>query len=263
MVSRSLREPCCSARAIRVQIAADEETYCRILSYFSRGAPARLADGYGDDGDDRSHAAARARRGPAPRRRTRRAAPRLERDLAATLAAEEAERRSLQVLEAIASGTEAGAAAGDPLDNASTVLAGAPLRGMIMRVALRLDRVGRPSHWRTWYGWLRDAGYDATGKKPEATFRDQLTRSPLVARHDQDGVYLLDVERFTAVKLELQDLHEQLTRLPPPDQLSMLGETRARRQRLQIAIGRCERTLSEMWEVLSRRAALRRVARHG
>ena len=175
----------------------------------------------------------------------------LQQELAAAAATEEAERRSLRALEAIARGAD-GEAATEVGDSGidQRLLAGTTLRTMIVRVALRGGRAGSPAHWRDWYDWLREAGFEAAGKKPEATFLTQLARSPMVARGPQDGVYVLDLARFVEAQRELQELHERLTRLPPPDQLSMLGELRAQRQSLQTAIGRCERALHEMWQVL-------------
>jgi hypothetical protein len=151
-------------------------------------------------------------------------------------------------------GREAGelapAFAEDEHPSALTPLAGAELRAMIARVALR-KAIDGPVHWRSWLGWLRAEGFDAAGKSPEATFQTQLARSPLVRRTEQDGIYLLDLEQFHAGRDRLRELHAQLARLPPPDQLALLGDVRAQRRELQGEIARVERSLEEIWQVLA------------
>jgi hypothetical protein len=118
-------------------------------------------------------------------------------------------------------------------------------------VALRRRAAGQPVHWRAWLGWLREDGYDAAGKSPEATFQTQLARSPLVVRTDQDGVYRLEPQQLTRKRAELGDLHRHLAQLPAPDQLALLGDVRAQRQELQTRITRTERSLEEIWRVLA------------
>jgi hypothetical protein len=142
----------------------------------------------------------------------------------------------------------------DELAPALALLAGAELRAMAVRVALRRAKINEPVHWRRWYGWLRAAGYDAAGKRPENTFLTQLSRSPLVHRSDQDGVYVLELERLRDEQAQLTALHDQLRQLPPPGQTSMLddlGDLRDRRQQLQHSIAQSERALTEMVRVLA------------
>jgi hypothetical protein len=131
-------------------------------------------------------------------------------------------------------------------------LAGGKLREMATIVALRRAAHATPVHWRTWLGWLRQEGFDAAGKKAEATFLTQLARSPLVRRTQQDGVYLLDVNLFESQRDTLRRLHEQLSRMPPPEQLTMMGDAREQRRVLQGEIARLERSVEEMWRVLRR-----------
>jgi hypothetical protein len=155
--------------------------------------------------------------------------------------AEETARRGVQALESVARETPGRRAA----------LAGAELRKQLAVSALR-RRPGEPAHWRRWLEWLRDDGFDPAGRNPEATFVTQLTRSPLVRRGDCEAVYVLDVTLVCALRERLQDLHERLRRLPPPDQLALLDDdARAVRHELQLEIGRAERALREAWGVLA------------
>lgn len=173
-------------------------------------------------------------------------------------AAREAERAALHTLSALETiGRQAGMdlpskPTADPVaDDGHERLAGVALREMIARVALRRRVTGQPVHWRAWLGWLREDGYDAAGKSPEATFQTQLARSPLVVRTDQDGVYRLEPEQLTRQRTRLGELHRQLSMLPAPDQLALLGDVRAQRQELQTLVARTERSLEEIWRVLA------------
>lgn len=130
-------------------------------------------------------------------------------------------------------------------------LAGAALRETVTRVALRRNAHGRPIHWRTWYGWLHESGFDAAGKRPEATFLTQLGRSPLVCRGEQEGVYVLDVELLNRRRAELVELTRRLGDLPPPDQLALIGDVRSERRETQQQIARAERRLEEAWRTLA------------
>lgn len=187
---------------------------------------------------ERELAYARARLGDLTRARRE-----LEQRLQDARLAEQTARRGVEALESVARAT---------FNPAELVpLAGAELREQLARSALR-RRPGQPAHWRNWIAWLREDGFDAGGRNPEATFVTQLTRSPLVRRAAQDGIYVLDVSLADAIRARLQDLHEQLGRLPPPDQLALLDDdARAARQQVQLAIGRAERALREAWNMLS------------
>jgi hypothetical protein len=187
---------------------------------------------------ERELADARARLGDLTRARRE-----LEQRLQDVRLAEETARRGVEALESVAR------VALDPPERFR--LAGADLREQLTRAALR-RQPGEPAHWREWLEWLREDGFDADGRNPEATFVTQLTRSPLVRRTAQDGVYVLDLSLADAIRSRLEELHEQLGPLPPPDQLALLNDdARAARQQVQLAIGRAERTLREAWNTLS------------
>jgi hypothetical protein len=176
----------------------------------------------------------------------------LERHLQAARHAERTAIHSLAALESVS--REASGLADEPADedreDRLVRLAGSELREMIARVALRHGAAGEAVHWRQWLDWLRRSEFDAAGKRPEATFQTQLARSPLVRRTEHDGVYRLDLEQFARARDRLRKLHAQLSQLPPPDQLALLGDVRAQRQHLQNEIARTERAVEEMWRVL-------------
>jgi hypothetical protein len=178
---------------------------------------------------------------------------RLQRDLDAAFAAEEEGRQALAALRSLvarAGGVVISLEAAPTADRCAHVLAGGDLRDAIARVALRRNAHGQAVHWRTWYEWLRNAGFDAAGKRSEATFQTQLARSPLVQRTERDGVYVLDVELVRKRRDELLELHDRLAQLPPADQLALMGDVRSERRALQQRIGRAERALEEAWRLL-------------
>jgi hypothetical protein len=131
------------------------------------------------------------------------------------------------------------------------ILSGAKLREMAARVALERDAIGREVHYLDWFAWLKDAGYTAGGKRPEATFLTQLGRSPIIQSGAGTGSYVLDLQPIEALESELRKLDEELGQLPPPTQMSMAGDERERRVHLRARIERVERVLDEVWQVLA------------
>jgi hypothetical protein len=186
------------------------------------------------------------------RLRTRR--EQLQRDLAGATAAEEAASQSVASLRAVAahvSGLCDGRDANGDSESTHVALAGSELREAIARIALRRNAQGQEVHWRTWFGWLRDDGLDAAGKRAEATFQTQLARSPLVRRTQRDGVYVLDIALLEQHRDDVIALHRRLEELPPPGQLALMGDVRAQRRALQQEIARAERALEEAWRTLA------------
>lgn len=184
----------------------------------------------------------------------------LERELDGVTAAEEQSRQALRALESIARQApglvdESNLDGAEPEDvegpGTAHALAGGELRETLTRVALRRNAHGDAVHWSEWLGWLRDEGFDAAGKRAEATFQTQLARSPLVRRTDRDGVYVLDVELLGQLRDELLDLHRRMEALPGPGQLTLIGDAREVRRELLQRIGRTERRLEEAWRTLT------------
>src|SRR5262249_47681967 len=71
------------------------------------------------------------------------------------------------------------------------------LRGPKIREAAVKALLDQPDyiealHYRQWCDLLLDAGYAIAGKDPLAVFLTQITRSPVVRRSSQPGVYELD-----------------------------------------------------------------------
>ena len=136
-----------------------------------------------------------------------------------------------------------------------------PLRGpAIRRVAVEVLRArpDRPQalHYRDWFDALRAAGYAVVGKDPLAVFLTQLSRSPVVRRGTQSGVYELDPAAPRRLRERLDGLHAELRGLTAaPSPTADLTAIRARRAALTADITRAEKALEEAEAVLGEPAA--------
>jgi hypothetical protein len=68
-----------------------------------------------------------------------------------------------------------------PLDSLDARLRGAELRDVAVRILMQRCS-DEPVHYREWFVWVREAGYQVSGKDPLASFLAQITRSPDVER---------------------------------------------------------------------------------
>jgi hypothetical protein len=98
---------------------------------------------------------------------------------------------------------------------------------------------------------VTNAGYAVAGKDPLAVFLTQVTRSPVVRKSAQPGVYEIDRDAATRIRSRLQKLHLEFREanldLQSPADLSAV---RASRHELDIAISREERAFDEALRVL-------------
>lgn len=128
---------------------------------------------------------------------------------------------------------------------------GQVLRGPAIRrtaVEVLLADPGRPEamHYRDWFEKLRGAGFEVAGKDPLAVFLTQISRSPVVRKSTQAGVYELDMAAPQRLRRRLDQLHDQLRQLTAaPSDSADLASIRARRSELNTEIGRVEKLLEE------------------
>lgn len=136
-----------------------------------------------------------------------------------------------------------------------------PLRGPAIRraaVEVLRARPDRPQalHYRDWFDALGVAGYAVAGKDPLAVFLTQLSRSPVVRRGTQSGVYELDPTAPRRLRERLEGLHAELRGLTAaPRATADLTAIRARRAALTAEITRVEKALEEAEAVLGAAAA--------
>jgi hypothetical protein len=144
--------------------------------------------------------------------------------------------------------TREGVLANGPLAGASSerLLRGPAIRRAAVRVLL--DEPDRPEalHYRDWYERLVAAGYAVAGKDSLAVFLTQISRSPVISRGTQTGVYSLDPHAPKRIRQRLAELHATLRSLPStPEVTTDLAAIRARRAELTSDIARTERALEE------------------
>jgi hypothetical protein len=136
-----------------------------------------------------------------------------------------------------------------------------PLRGPDIRAAavrVLLEHPERPDalHYREWFAALKDAGYAVAGKEPLAVFLTQLSRSPVVRKGTQSGVYELDRDAPRRLRGRLDALHDQLRNLTSaPGAMADLATVRARRAGVTAEITRTEKALEEAAALLMPRAS--------
>jgi len=130
-------------------------------------------------------------------------------------------------------------------------LTGSAIRITAVRV-LADSSHGDAIHYRQWFDLLRDEGYEVAGKRPDAVFLSQVTRSPVVKATTKAGVYQLDFDAPKRLGRDLEALQQNLSHLAasPPSS----GEELARRTGLQEEIGleirRTQKALTEALESL-------------
>lgn len=78
------------------------------------------------------------------------------------------------------------------LDLQTDALRGQRLREVAVGLIARRGMLGEPIHYREWFELLVAEGHSVEGKDPLATFLTQVTRSPVVLREGEPGVYRVD-----------------------------------------------------------------------
>lgn len=133
---------------------------------------------------------------------------------------------------------------------------GATLRGPAIRRAAVEVLLARPEapqalHYRDWYAAVRAAGHTVAGKDPLAVFLTQISRSPVIRKSTQPGVYELDTTAAQRLRGELERLHEDLRALAAtPGAAPDLAAVRSRRAQIHTEIGHVEKSLVEAEELL-------------
>jgi hypothetical protein len=141
-----------------------------------------------------------------------------------------------------------------PVGEAGAALRGPAIRAAAVRVLLAHPLRPEALHYRKWFELLGEAGYSVAGKDPLAVFLTQLSRSPLVRRGTQSGVYELELHAPTRLRRRLQDLQAQLRELSATASSATadLSSVRRRRMALNLEIGKVEKALEEAEETLSK-----------
>jgi hypothetical protein len=146
------------------------------------------------------------------------------------------------------SAREAGAAGGRELR-------GPEIRAAAVRLLLADPAGPEALHYRDWFERLVGAGFSVAGKDPQAVFLTQLTRSPLVRKSTQAGVYQLDRNAPERLRRRLDDLQREMRELTAPTFVTGatdLAAVRAQRVALGKDISRVEKALEEALQLLGK-----------
>ena len=133
-----------------------------------------------------------------------------------------------------------------PADAEGELLRGAAIR--VVAVPLLLQKHGpSPIHYRDWYALLTQEGYVVAGKRPDAVFLNQVSRSPLVRSTTKSGYYVVKTEMVEQLQEQLGRLQSQLADIlqDVPAESALLEANRKKQQELNAAIRRTERELHE------------------
>jgi hypothetical protein len=130
-------------------------------------------------------------------------------------------------------------------------LRGPAIRRAAVQVLLAMPDRPDALHYREWFDAVGAAGYQVAGKNPLAVFLTQLSRSPVVRRGTQSGVYEIDRAAPRRLREQLDALHSELRGLTAtPSATADLTAIRTRRAALTTQITQVEKALEEAEGVL-------------
>jgi hypothetical protein len=136
---------------------------------------------------------------------------------------------------------------------AASLLRGPAIRRAAVQVLRALPDRPQALHYRAWFDAVRAAGFEVAGKDPLAVFLTQLSRSPVVRKGTQSGVYELDAAAPRRLRERLEALHAELRGLTAaPSATADLTAIRAHRAAITTQITRVEKALEEAESTLDR-----------
>jgi hypothetical protein len=116
----------------------------------------------------------------------------------------------LTLVEAAAGPSERNHEPDDATGTRGRELRGAQIREVAVRVLADSPEGSSPIHYRRWLELLEAAGYVVAGKRPDAVFLSQVSRSPVVRQSTQAGIYYLDSNSTRTLRRRLEKLQSDL-----------------------------------------------------
>lgn len=133
-----------------------------------------------------------------------------------------------------------------PADEDRMVLRGPAIRQTAVKLLLDDPRHPQALHYRDWFALLDQGGYAVAGKDPLAVFLTQLSRSPVVRRGTQSGVYELNLDAVGRLRHQLNERQRELRTLTSAAASATdLGGVRSQRTALTQEIDKLEKALEE------------------
>jgi outer membrane murein-binding lipoprotein Lpp len=133
----------------------------------------------------------------------------------------------------------------------ANLISGRQIRSLAVPLLMR-ERSNAPIHYREWFALLGDQGYRVAGKRPDAVFLNQVSRSPLVRATTRSGYYELDLDVVDTLRDKLRRQQTELSGLiaQMPTGAEGFERRRMRQRELNAAIARTERELNEAMSAL-------------
>jgi chromosome segregation ATPase len=134
----------------------------------------------------------------------------------------------------------------------SKAIRGATIRRLAVPLLLR-ERGPGPVHYVEWASLLEAQGFRVEGKRPDAVFLNQVSRSPLVRATTKAGFYELDLEAPDRLEDRLRQQKTKLATLmiESPKDARDFDRHRRVQAELHASIRKAERELSEARTVLA------------
>lgn len=134
----------------------------------------------------------------------------------------------------------------------STRLSGADIRLIAVPLLLRQYQ-SAPIHYRDWLELLVKEGYRVVGKRPDAVFLNQVSRSPLVRATTKAGYYAVDLAAVDLLREKLRAQQDELAgRMNNvPSEPAEFQAHREGNRSLKITISRTERELDEALQAVA------------
>jgi hypothetical protein len=131
------------------------------------------------------------------------------------------------------------------------ILRGTAIRETAVRLLAESPEAARPIHYKRLFQLLWEAGFAVAGKNPLATFLTQLSRSPVMRKTTEAGVYELDAEAPERLRRRLAQLQSELRAVTAsPTPTDDLAAVRERREQVLTNVAQVERALEEAARVL-------------
>jgi hypothetical protein len=131
------------------------------------------------------------------------------------------------------------------------ILRGPAIRRVAVSVLLSDPALPRAMHYREWFALLEQNGYTVAGKDPVAVFLTQLSRSPVIHRGTQSGIYEIQLDAGNELRRRLDSRQRELRALASaPASTTDLTSIRAQRTSLTREIDKLEKALVEAQSTL-------------
>jgi hypothetical protein len=130
-------------------------------------------------------------------------------------------------------------------------LSGPAIRRAAASVLLSDPRALRALHYRDWFALLEQHGYTVAGKDPVAVFLTQLSRSPVIQRGTQSGIYEIQLDAADRLRTQLANRQRELRALTSENaSTSDLTSIRTQRTALTREIDKLEKAFVEAQSTL-------------